>query len=93
MNGVRRKKIEELDEMFDVTKVNGQWLNKEDEEFYKLQIETKGQVGYSTCKYASPSKRRRPAEAAASSSAQEDCPETDCDTDTCDGCDSNEESP
>ncbi|ELT91427.1 hypothetical protein CAPTEDRAFT_195363 [Capitella teleta] len=88
----KKQKFEELDEISDVTKLNGQWLNKEDEKLFKLQIETKGQVGYSTGKPASPltihpSKRRKPAEA--SSSAQ-DCPKWD--TVSCDSSDTSEES-
>ena len=47
-----------------MTKIKGEWLCKEDENLYKLQIESKGHVGYSTGKPASanaihPSKRKR----------------------------------
>ena len=36
-----------------MTKMKGEWLCKEDENLYKLQIESKGHVGYSTGKPAS----------------------------------------
>ena len=70
----RKQNFETLNELFDVTKVKGQWLCKEDENLYRLQIESKGQVGYSTGKPASiktvhPSKRRRASEANVSDSA------------------------
>lgn len=51
-----------LDDVFDVTKLDGEWLNAEDKELYKVQQESRGQVGYSTRKCADiktihPSKR------------------------------------
>ena len=51
-----------LDDVFDVTKLDGVWLNAEDKELYKVQLESRGQVGYSTRKCADiktvhPSKR------------------------------------
>lgn len=60
----KKQNFNSLNELFDVTKVKGEWLCKEDENLYKLQIESKGQVGYSTGKPASnktihPSKRRK----------------------------------
>ncbi|QQP38025.1 Uncharacterized protein FKW44_018497 [Caligus rogercresseyi] len=42
-----------MNELFDVTKVIGQWLCKEDKNLYELQMQSKGQVGYSTGKCAS----------------------------------------
>ena len=65
-----RKKhdFESLNELFDVTKVKDKWLCKEDKNLYKRQIQSKGQVGYSTGKRACaqtihPSKRRKTLEA------------------------------
>lgn len=60
----KKQNFDSLNELFDVTQVKGQWLCKEDEDLYKLQIQSKGQVGYSTGKPASaktthPSKRRK----------------------------------
>ena len=40
-----------LDDIYDVTKLDGEWLN-EDKELYKVQQESRGQVGYSTRKCA-----------------------------------------
>ena len=70
----RKQNFETLNELFDVTKVKGQWLCTEDENLYRLQIEIKGQKGYSTGKPASiktihPSKRRRASEDTVSDSA------------------------
>ena len=61
---VKRGKYDALNEVFDITKVNDQWLSTEDKELYHLQVESKGQVGYSTGQLASkktihPSKRRK----------------------------------
>ena len=66
----KKSDFESLDELFIVTKEKGEWLCKEDKELYKLQIQSKGQVGYSTGKLASvqtihPSKRRKTLEASA----------------------------
>lgn len=85
----KKQNFDSLNELFDVTKVKGEWLCKEDENLYKLQIESKGQVGYSTGKPASaktihPSKRRKTMEATVStpsSSAPPDCSGTS--TDSC----------
>lgn len=70
----KKQNFDPLNELFDVTKVKGQWFCKEDENLYRLQIESKGQVGYSTGKPASaktihPSKRRRTSEVNVSDSA------------------------
>lgn len=65
---VRRGKYDAMNELFDITKVNGQWLTTEDKQLYQLQVKSKGKVGYSTGQVASqetihPSKRRKlPAE-------------------------------
>jgi len=50
---VRRGKYDALNELFDITKVNGQWLSTEDKELYHLQIERKrrsGLLNSSSCK-------------------------------------------
>jgi len=47
---VRRGKYDALNELFDITKVNGQWLSSEDKQLYYLQTESKGEVGYTTLK-------------------------------------------
>ena len=61
---VKRGRYDPLNEVFDITKENGEWLCSEDRRLYHLQIESKGQVGYTTGKVASsksihPSKRRK----------------------------------
>lgn len=58
----RRGDYGRLDDVFDVTKLDGEWLNAEDKELYKVQLESRGQVGYSSRKCADiktihPSKR------------------------------------
>ena len=71
-----------------MTKMKGEWLCKEDENLYKLQIESKGHIGYSTGKLASantiqPSKRKRAMEATVStltSLALPDCSESSTDS-------------
>ena len=60
----KKQNFDSLNGLFDVTQVKGQWLCKQDENLYKLQIQSKGQVGYSTGRPASvktihPSKRRK----------------------------------
>lgn len=69
----KKQNFDSLNELFDVTKVKGEWMRKEDEDLYKLQIEGKGRVGYSTGKLASskaiyPSKRKKAKEATVSRS-------------------------
>ena len=45
----QNKKFEEyLDYIFDITQPTGNWLCSEDKEFYQKQIESRGQVGYTT---------------------------------------------
>ncbi|QQP32953.1 Uncharacterized protein FKW44_024153 [Caligus rogercresseyi] len=89
----KKQNFDSLNELFDVTKVEGQWLCKEDKNLYELQMQSKGQVGYSTGKRASaqtihPSKRRNTLEMDVSNSANEsssvvlDSSETG--TDSCD---------
>jgi hypothetical protein len=61
---VRRSCFEKLDSIFDITKEGGVWLNSEDKKLHRIQVETKGRVGYSTSTPASnstihPSKRSR----------------------------------
>ena len=51
-----------LDDVFDVTNLDGEWLNAEDKELYKVQQKSRRQVGCSTRKCANiktihPSKR------------------------------------
>ena len=42
-----------LNELFNITKVNDQWLSTEDKQLYYLQVESKEKVGYSTGQVAS----------------------------------------
>ena len=61
---VRRGKYDALNELFDITKVKGFWLSSEDKQLYYLQVESKGEVGYSQAQLASkksihPSKRQK----------------------------------
>ena len=84
----KKQSFDSLNELFDVTKMKGKWLCKEDENLYKLQIESKGYVGYSTGKPAStnnihPSKRKRAMEATVSTLtnlALPDCSESRTDS-------------
>lgn len=53
-----------MENIFDITKVNGVWLCSEDKELYHKQVESDGKVGYTTHKPAPkssihPSKRQR----------------------------------
>ena len=52
----RKRKSEqvekELKDLFDITKVDGNWLCSEDKKLYTTQIQTSGRVGYSTRKEA-----------------------------------------
>ena len=66
--------FESLNELFDVTKVKGEWLFKKDKNLYKRQIQSKDLVGYSIDKRASaqtihPSRRRKTLEAKVSNLA------------------------
>ena len=61
---VKQGKYDSLNEVFYITKKDGEWLCCEDKRLYNLQIESRGQVGYITGKAASsktihPSKRRK----------------------------------
>ena len=51
----KKKEYEVLNEVFDVTLLNGNWLSSEDKEFCYLQVYNKGAMGYSTGKIAVPS--------------------------------------
>ncbi|XP_076058383.1 uncharacterized protein LOC143035326 [Oratosquilla oratoria] len=67
----KKGKFEPLEELFDITKVHGEWLNADDKKLYFIQLQSKAKVGYSTGKAASkhtvhPSKRRRCSETEAS---------------------------
>ena len=46
---------EVLNEVFDITLINGYWLSSEDKEFCYLQVDNKGAMGYSTGKITVPS--------------------------------------
>ena len=53
-----------MNEVFVITKENGEWLCSEDRRLYHLQIQSKGSVGYTTgkaasCKTIHPSKRKK----------------------------------
>ena len=50
----RAGKYEKLNELFDITKVNGDWLSSEDKQLYSLQMETKGEKGYSRSLFERP---------------------------------------
>ncbi|QQP49521.1 Hypothetical protein FKW44_010224, partial [Caligus rogercresseyi] len=39
----KKQNFDSLNELFDVTKVKGQWLCKEDKNLYELQMQSKGQ--------------------------------------------------
>ena len=51
---------ETLEDIFDITKYKGKWLNKKDKNFYWKKIESGGKVGYTTLKasYIHPSKQK-----------------------------------
>ena len=54
----------ELENVFDITKTNGQWLCKEDKQLYNLQVKSQGTIGYVSSKLVPqsaihPSKRER----------------------------------
>ena len=51
----RKKQYEVLNEVFDITLLNGYWLSSEDKKFCYLQVDNKGAMGHSTCKIAVPS--------------------------------------
>lgn len=46
----RKRPKETFSELFDVTDTKGDWLSREDKEFYKKQIESCGEIGYSSIK-------------------------------------------
>ena len=43
----------ERNEIFDITKVDDEWLSAEDRRLYSIQLESKGDVGSSSGKAAS----------------------------------------
>ena len=43
----KKQKFDSLNELFNVAKVKGEWMCKEDKNLYKIQIESKGHLGYS----------------------------------------------
>ncbi|CAI9732380.1 Hypothetical predicted protein [Octopus vulgaris] len=66
-------KLGSFEELFDITKVHGKWLNTDDKKLYSIQLQSKGKLGYSTGKAAGkhtilPSKRSRCSHAEASHS-------------------------
>ena len=50
----KKKEYEVLNEVFDITLLDGNWLSSEYKEFC-LQVDNKGAMGYSTGKIAVPS--------------------------------------
>ena len=48
----KKKEYEVLNEVFDITLLNGDWLSSKDKEFCYLQVANKGAMGYSTGKIA-----------------------------------------
>ena len=50
----KKKEYEFLNEVFDITLLNGNWLSSEDKAFRYLQVDNKGAMGYSTGKIAAP---------------------------------------
>lgn len=49
----KRSNFEPLNRVFDVTKIDGQWLNENDKKLYIVQLQTNATVGYSACSFAS----------------------------------------
>ena len=43
---IRRGKCDALNELFDITKVNGLWLSLEDRRLYYLQVVSNEEFGY-----------------------------------------------
>jgi hypothetical protein len=63
-----------FENLFDITKPDGEWLCSEDKEFYQNQVESKGRIGYATMKLAAPttihpSKRRKVAQPSTSTNS------------------------
>ena len=49
----KNKEFEDnLSKLFDITKMSGNWLNREDKDLYETQIQSGGKVGYTTAKEA-----------------------------------------
>lgn len=92
----KKQNFDSLNQVFDVTKVKGEWMCKEDKNLYKLQIESKSQVGYSTGKPASaktihPSKRKKGMEATVSTLSSSETP--DCSERSTDSSDNSKDTP
>ena len=51
----KKREYEVLNEVFDITLLNLNWLSSEDKEFCYLQVDNKGAMGYSTGKIVVPS--------------------------------------
>ena len=51
----KKMEYEVLNEVFDITLLNGNWLSSEDKEFCYLLVYNKGAMGYSIGKIAVPS--------------------------------------
>ena len=51
----KKKEYEVLNEVFDITLLDGNCLSSEDKEFCYLQVDNKGAMGYSTGKIVVPS--------------------------------------
>ena len=52
---LKKNEYKVLNEVFDITLINGNWLSSEDNKFCYLQVDNKGAMGYSTGKIAVPS--------------------------------------
>ena len=52
---LKKKEYDVLNEVFDITLLNGNWLSSEDKEFCYLQVDNKAAMGYSTGEIALPS--------------------------------------
>ena len=50
---VGRGKYDALNELFDITKAKDFWLSSDDKRLCYLQVESKGEVGYSQAQLAS----------------------------------------
>ena len=51
----KKKEYEVLNEVFDITLFNGNWLSSEDKQFCYVEVDNKGAMGYLTGKIAVPS--------------------------------------
>ena len=79
----KKQNFDSLNELFDMTVMKGEWLCKEDENLYKLQIESKCHGKPASANTIHPSKRKRATEATVptlASSALPDCSESSTDS-------------